>query len=121
MLKKVARVILAYKRRLVKKVKRRTPLQRLKARQYYKRHKSKIRLQRRRYMLKNRLFTKTRKLFKRTKPGWLYHKKQKAPKTHIKKKPTTGIKKHPAYKKRPSPIAKPPKVKKFKAYAPKRK
>lgn len=88
MLEKVARVIRAYKRRLVKKLKRRSPVQRMKARQYYKTHKTKIRLQRRRYTKRNKLFLKSRKMFKRTKPTWMVKRKgPKPPKLHKPKKP----------------------------------
>lgn len=74
----VKRIILAYKRSFSKKLKRRSAIDRYKARQYYRRHKAKIRLHRKQYMKKNRVFTKTRKLFKRTKPAWM----SKRPKIH---------------------------------------
>jgi len=88
----VRRVILAYKRRMVRKLKRRSPLSRIKQRMYYKTHKAKIRLQRRRYMNKNRIFLKSRKLFKRTRPTWLAPKKHKQPKPKIHKKPAKRFK-----------------------------
>ena len=77
----IARVILAYKKRL-KKVRRKRPLKdRLKARRYYRLHRSKIRLQRKRYLRDNNKFLKKRKFFKRnTAP-----KKYKAPVTNKKK------------------------------------
>lgn len=99
----VARIILAYKRRMVKTLKRRPAAERYKARQYYRKHKTSIKLRRKRYTSQNKMFLKTRKLFKRTKPSWLTKsKKYKAPK---KSKPTFPK----------------PKSKKPKAYAPKRK
>jgi len=93
MVEKILRVILAYKRRMVKKLKRRSPIARIKQRQYYKTHLSKIRLQRRRYIKKNSLFLKSRKMFKRTKPAWMTHKKTKPPKSHVKKAPKSTVKK----------------------------
>ncbi len=93
MYEKVLRVILAYKRRLVKRLKRRSPVARMKSRQYYKTHKPKIRLQRRRYIRKNQLFLKSRKMFKRTKPTWMTHKKMKQPETHVKKPQKSPVKK----------------------------
>jgi len=93
MIEKVVRVILAYKRRLVKKLKRRSPTARIKSRLYYKTHKSKIRLQRRRYTKRNNLFLKSRKMFKRTKPSWMTHKKTKPPKTHVTKPKKSPVKK----------------------------
>jgi len=73
----VKRIILAYKRSFSKKLKRRSAIDRYKSRQYYKRHKSKIKLHRKQYMKKNKTFAKARKLFKRTRPVWLT-KKNKA-------------------------------------------
>lgn len=74
----IKRVILAYKRSFSKKLKRRSAIDRYKARQYYRRHKAKIKLHRKQYMKKNKVYNKTRKLFKRTKPAWM-SKKKKAP------------------------------------------
>ena len=101
-LEKVCRVVLAYKRRVVRKIKKRSPVARFKSRQYYRKHKAILKVQQRRYIKRNKVFLKSRKLFKRTKPHWMSKKKQKhAPKPH--------------YKKYRSPK---PKVKKF--HAPKR-
>jgi hypothetical protein len=62
----VARVILAYKKRL-KKVRKKRPLKdRLKARRYYRLHRNAIRLKRSRYMRQNKKFLKKRKSFKRS-------------------------------------------------------
>jgi hypothetical protein len=66
----IKRIILAYKRSFSKKLKRRSAIDRYKARQYYKTHKTKIRLHRKQYMKKTKTFAKARKLFKRTKPTW---------------------------------------------------
>ena len=77
-----ARVVLAYKRRTVKRLKRRTPSDRLKARIYYRRNKTKLKLKRKRYLKRNKVFNKTKKLFKRSSPSWLTKKKSKAPKLH---------------------------------------
>lgn len=95
-------VILAYKRKFVRVLKRQSPSARLKARKYYRSHKAKLKLQRKRYLKRNKLFLKSRKLFKRTKPAWLAHKKHRPPKPKIKK-----------------PKIKKPSIKKF--HAPKRK
>jgi hypothetical protein len=92
-----ARVVLAYKRRTVKKLNKRTPTQRLKARLYYRKNKTKLKLKRKRYLKRNNIFNKSKKLFKRSTPSWLSKKKNKAPKFHK------------------------PKFKKFKFNAPKRK
>lgn len=89
----VARIILAYKKRVKQVLKRRSPQQRLKSRLYYRKHKAKIRLQRKKYLRKNKIFMKSRKLFKRTRPSWMT------------KKPRTG---------KPGGVKK-PKIKKFKA------
>jgi hypothetical protein len=110
------RVVTAYKRRFVRKVKRRTPGQRLRSRMYYRVHKSKIKLQRRRYRRKNKLFMRSRKLFKRVKPHWLSPKKQHQPhKKRVKVQP------HPQAK-RPKKIniRKPPRPRVRKAHVPKR-
>jgi len=63
--------------------KRRTGLQRLKTRLYYRRNRSRIRMQRRRYLRMHRTQLKHRKQFQRFKPSWL--KKPKIP-THHKPK-----------------------------------
>ena len=57
--------------------KRRTGLQRLKTRLYYRRNRAKIRVQRRRYLRTHKTQLKHRKQFKRFKPTWL--KKPKLP------------------------------------------
>lgn len=55
----------------VKPPKRRSALQRLKARLYYRRNRTKIRLQRRRYLRKHKSTLRQRKqLFHRYKPTW---------------------------------------------------
>lgn len=116
---RVLRVILAYKRRLVRKLKRRSPAQRIKQRQYYRTHRASIRLQRRRYLKKNSLFLKSRKLFKRTKPAWLGKKKVKTPKPKIHKPKKPSVKKFQAPKKAKPPKARKPKIKKPKIQKPK--
>jgi hypothetical protein len=129
MLEKVARILLAYKRQLVKKLKKRTPADRLKARLYYRKNKTKIRLKRRRYLKRTNLFNKTKKLFKRTKPVWYAHKKVRAPKTkapsiHRPKKTQLTPRIRKPINSLGSKGVKPPKTvtpKKFKFYAPKRK
>jgi hypothetical protein len=73
----IKRVILSYKRRFVKRLKRRTAIQRYKAKLYYRKHKTKIKLWRKKYLRKNKIFLKTRKLFKRTKPVWLLKRKKR--------------------------------------------
>jgi len=65
----------------IKPPKRRSPLQRLKRRLYYRRNRSKILVQRRRYMRKYRTILKHRKLFRRYKPPFI--KKPSKPK-HLK-------------------------------------
>ena len=65
--------------------KRRTPQQRIKSRLYYRRNRAKIRLQRRRYLRKNKSTLKRRKLFKRYKPTWF--KKPPKPSHLAPKKP----------------------------------
>lgn len=86
---KILRVIKAYKRTLSKKLKRRSALDRYKSRQYYRKHKTKIKVQRKKYMKKNKIFMKSRKLFKRTKPSWVSKKKKfKIPKPKIHKPKT---------------------------------
>lgn len=55
-------------------------MERLKARLYYRRNKSKIKLQRKRYLRTHKSILKRRKLFQRYKPSWMQHKKPKAPK-----------------------------------------
>lgn len=87
MLDSVKRVIVAFKRSFSKKLTRRSAIDRFKARQYYKRHKTKLKIHRKMYRKKNKIFLNSRKLFKRTKPAWLAKKKKfKAPpKPRIKK------------------------------------
>jgi hypothetical protein len=77
-----ARVVLALKRRTVKKRVKRTPSQRLKSRLYYRRNKIKLKLKRKRYLKRNNIFSKSKKLFKRSTPSWLNKTKSKAPKLH---------------------------------------
>lgn len=74
--------------------KRRNPLQRLKARIYYRRNRSKIRAQRRRYLRIHKTQIKHRKQFMRYKPTWF---------------------------KKPKKVTKPGTVKKFKVSVPKMK
>ena len=103
--KRALEVILAYKRKLVRVLKRQKPGIRIKARQYYRSHRAKLKLQRKRYLKKNKSFLKSRKLFKRTKPAWLVHKKTKQTKPKI-MKPTIKkirIKKFHAPKRNPKP------------------
>jgi hypothetical protein len=50
--------------------KRRTPMQRLKTRLYYRRNRARIRMQRRRYLRIHKTILKRRKLFQRYKPSW---------------------------------------------------
>ena len=109
----VFRVILSYKRRLVRKLKKRKPGARLKARTYYRKNKRKILLRRKRYITKNKAFLRTRKLYKRQKPAWMTRRlhKVKPPKTKsevIKPKKHEVITKPKIFK--PKPI-KPRKVK----------
>lgn len=104
MLEIVKRVIIAVlKRKLVKKFKKRSPIDRMKARLYYKRHRTKIKYLRKRQKAPNKLLHKTKKLFKRTRPAWLTHKKKIT---------------HPKLKK---PVFKKPKIKRLKFHVPKRK
>ena len=67
----IKRIVLAYKRSFTKKLKRRSAIYRYKARQYYKRHKTKITIRRKQYMRKTTTSQRARKLFKRTKPAWM--------------------------------------------------
>lgn len=77
--------ILAVKLR-VKPPKRRSPADRLKARLYYRKNRSKIRTQRRRYLRTHKSILKHRKMFMRYKPKWF--KRPKPPK-HVKPKKVT--------------------------------
>ena len=106
MIEIVKRIILAYKRTFGKKLKKRSAIDRYKARQYYKSHKPRIRLQRRKYNKKNKVYMKSRKLFKRTKPSWMTSRSK--PKT-FKPKP------YKPYKPKKIKATKPGKI-----YAPKR-
>ena len=86
----VKRVVLAYKRSFSKKLKRRSAIDRYKARQYYKRNRTKIKVRRKKYLKKTKSFSKARKLFKRTKPAWMTKKskpKTFKPKLYKPKKP----------------------------------
>lgn len=50
--------------------KRRTPMQRLRTRLYYRKNRARIRLQRRRYLRMHRSILKHRKMMQRYKPIW---------------------------------------------------
>ena len=63
----------------IKPPKRRSPSERLKARLYYRRNRSKIRMQRRRYLRTHKTQIKHRKMFMRYKPTWLKKPKHKKP------------------------------------------
>lgn len=76
----------------IKTPKRRSPAERLKARLYYRRNRSKIRVQRRKYLRKYKTTLRNRKLFKRFKPTWL--KKPDRPKHHKPKKIKIRVPKH---------------------------
>ena len=108
-----ARVVLAFKRRMIKKLKRRSPSERLKARLYYRKNKTKLKLRRNRYLKKNKIFNRSKKLFKRTTPSWLKKTKYKTPTLHKAPKPLK-LKKPTVLK--PSK----PKIKKLKFNVPKR-
>jgi len=60
--------------------KRRTGLQRLKTRLYYRRNRARIRMQRRRYLRLHKHQLKHRKQFQRFKPTWLKKPKRPHPK-----------------------------------------
>lgn len=117
MVESILRVITAYKRRLVRHLKRRSSAERLKARRYYRVHKTKIKMQRKRYMRKNKLFLRSRKLFKRAKPHWLSPKKTHQPK----RKPTSKVHVHHPKKPKKINIRKPPRPRVRKIHAPRRK
>jgi len=68
----------------IKPPKRRSPSQRLKARLYYRQNRSKIRMQRRRYMRTHKSILKHRKMFMRYKPKWFKRPSQSG-KAHPKK------------------------------------
>jgi hypothetical protein len=80
--------VIAIKMR-IKPPKRRSPLDKLKSRLYYRRNRSKIRVQRRRYLRKHRTTLKRRRLFKRYKPPWF--KRPPKPK-HVKPTKPKGVK-----------------------------
>ena len=84
----------------IKPPKRRTPKDKLKARLYYRKNRSKIRLQRKKYLRKYKSILKDRKLFRRYKPTWF---KKRVPSKPAKPKHT-----------------KKPKIKVFKPSVPKR-
>lgn len=65
----------------IKPPRRRSPQERLKARLYYRKNRSKIRLQRRRYLRQHKTTLKRRKQFQRFKPVWF----KKPPKHKIPK------------------------------------
>jgi len=73
----------------IKPPKRRTPSQRLKARLYYRRNRSKVRMQRRRYLRMHKDQMKHRKMFMRYKPTWFKKPKHVKPK---KPKKPSGLK-----------------------------
>jgi hypothetical protein len=68
----------------IKPPKRRSALQRLRSRLYYRKNKSKIRLQRRKYLRSHKTVLKHRKMFQRYKPIW--YKKPPKPTHHKPKK-----------------------------------
>jgi len=63
----------------IKPLVRRTPSQRLKARLYYRKNKSKIKVQRRKYMRIHKTTLKHRKMFMRFKPKWFKGTKKHTP------------------------------------------
>jgi hypothetical protein len=67
-------------------IKRRTSLQRLRSRLYYRKNKAKIRMQRRRYLRTHKTQLKHRKQFKRFKPTWFKKPKTYKPKVFKPKK-----------------------------------
>jgi len=71
----ILRVIEAFKRRSLKSLKRRSPAERMKSRRYYRSHRNKILLNRRRYKNRTSPFKKTNKLFKRPTPSWMHKRK----------------------------------------------
>ena len=71
----ILRIITAFKRKPgIRKIKKRSPIQRLKSRQYYRTHKSRIKFLRSRKKTPAGVYKSTRKLFKRSKPSWAVHK-----------------------------------------------
>ena len=76
---KIAEKIIKAVKMRVKPPIRRSPLDKLQSRMYYRKNRSKIRLQRRKYIRKYKNILKHRKLFKRYKPTWF--KKKVEPKT----------------------------------------
>jgi hypothetical protein len=113
----VLRVILSYKRRLARVLKKRKPLDKLKRKAYYRAHKRQINLRRKKYLQKNKPFLKTRKLHKRVKPSWatrkktLVHKKPRIKVIRPKKRPPLGYR----------PVFKPKVIRPKKIHAPRRK
>lgn len=77
-----ARVVMAYKRRTVRSLRRRTPSERLHARIYYRRNKVKLKLKRKRYLKRNKIFNKAKRMFHRTTPSGLNLSKFKPSKPH---------------------------------------
>lgn len=63
----------------IKPLVRRSPTQRLKSRLYYRKNKSKLRVQRRRYMRTHGSTLKHRKMFMRFKPTWFKKIKHLSP------------------------------------------
>lgn len=98
---------------------RRTATERMKAKMYYRKNKSKIKIWRRRYNQKRKLIHTARKLLKRSKPQWMTRKKSFKPKTFKPKTFKPHFKRwihkpaHPKPKRTPS-------VKNFKIKRPKR-
>lgn len=70
----------------IKPPKRRDPASRLKARLYYRQNRSKIRVQRRRYMRTHKSTLKHRKQFMRYKPKWFKRPSQQSPAKKFKMK-----------------------------------
>lgn len=66
--------------------KRRSPSERLRARLYYRKNRTKIRVQRRRYLRTHKDIIKHRKMFMRFKPTWFKRPKKIKPHAPIKAK-----------------------------------
>lgn len=64
--------------------KRRTASERLKARMRYKRNKNKLKVWRKRYNQKRKMFHAARKLLKRPRPSWLSHSGTSSPSHQLK-------------------------------------
>jgi len=70
----------------IKPPKRRSPIDRLKARLYYRRNRAKIRLQRKKYLRKHKTVLKHRRQFLRYKPVWFKKPARPRPKKRFKVK-----------------------------------